>query len=291
MSNMLVRRPMFGGTKNGLHPRRYLYWRVGYGATEDYNLDFHVERAGEFHCKSNFETNLVDYPSAVQVYYQIDGKAGLSYGAERLIVNPGDLFIIPAGYPFTYRSPRNLRFHWFCLAEGWPEVFGRRPSITVYPLGIDKIIQTYFAEIRESLIMQRRGYPLHALGVFYSLVARISDLTAPVELPHSSYPDTVRSALVYLRDNYVKPYDAEEVAKAVGVSQSHLRALFIKWVGEPPQRFHCRCKIYEAKRLIDQRLSITQTAHEVGYNDVRYFSRTFKHITGMTPTYYRDSNR
>lgn len=279
---------MFGGTQNGVHPRRYTYWRVGYGSAEDYTVDFHVERAGEFHCKREFETTLVDYPSAVQIYYQFEGRAEITYGAETATLNPGDLLIVPAGHSFRYHSKHSLRFHWFCLVGDWPTVLGRRPAISIYPLGVDKITQTFFVEIREALIMGRSGYPLQAIGVFYSLLARIFDLTSPVELPHSDYPDTVRRAIIYLREHYVEPYHAQNVASAVGVSQSHLRALFIKWVGESPQRLHCRCKIDAAKRLLEQRLSITQTAHEVGYNDVRYFSRIFKQLTDMTPTDYRE---
>ncbi len=282
---------MAGGTQEGLFPRRYTYWRVGNGKQEEYSIESFVEQAGIFHCKPNFKTTLVDYPNAAQFYYQFQGRAVLEYGHETVAVTPGDLLIIPPGHPFVYRSSHGLQFHWFCVAGAWPKILEARPSITIYPLGVERIMQTYFAEIREALLMQRAGYPLQALGVFYSLMARIFDLTSPVELPHSSYPESVRNAIVYLRENYTQQFRAAEVSNAIGVSQSHLRALFIKWVGESPQKFHCRCRIDEAKRLLDQRLSITQTAHEVGFNDMRYFSRTFKHVTGITPSAYRDSIR
>ncbi len=278
---------MFGGTHHVVHPDRYTYWRVGYGAAEHYCLDFHVERAGEFHCKRNYATTLADYSDAIQVYYQFQGRATLTYGAETVPVNPGDLIIIPAGHAFRYQSAQGLRYHWFCLIGDWPTMLGRRPSIQTYALGADKITQTLFAEIRETLITGRSGYPLQAIGVVYSLLARLFELTATANVPKSAYPDTVRQAIIYLCEHYVEPYHAPQVAAAVGVSLPHLRALFAKWVGESPQRLHRRYKIDAAKRLLEQRISITQTAHEVGYKDVRYFSRIFKQVTGMTPTAYK----
>ncbi len=47
-------------------------------------------------------------------------------------------------------------------------------------------------------------------------------------------------------------------------------------------------RINHAKRLLeDSSIKIRQIAHEVGYEDEKYFSRQFKKVTGMTPNEYR----
>ncbi len=287
MARKTVRRPKSGGTQNGMIPQRYDYWRFGTGTPEHYPLDFYVEGAGEYHCKPNYVTGIFDRPNATHFYYHLQGNAEFEYGLNRTTVNPGDLLIIPHGHPYYYRGSQKLRFHWFGLNNHWPKVLGETPAIRVYQLGPDEKTESRFVEIRETLILGKPGYPLRAIGMFYELLARIFDLTSPVQLPHSDYPDTVRNAIIYLRENYTQAFSATKTAAWVGVSQSHLRALFEKWVGESPQQFHSRCRIEEAKRLLDeQRISITQTAHQVGYHDVRYFSRVFKQNTGMTPSQY-----
>jgi len=71
-----------------------------------------------------------------------------------------------------------------------------------------------------------------------------------------------------------------------------LRALFEKWVGESPQQFHTRCRIDEARRLLNQdNLSISEIALRVGFHDPRYFSRVFKQVSGMPPSQYAASQK
>ena len=153
--------------------------------------------------------------------------------------------------------------------------------------GYDAELEARFTEIRETLILGKSGYALRAVGVFYELLARVVERKRPSTQSESAYPDVVRNALTYLRENTNMPYDASQTAAAVGLSQSHLRALFEKWVGQSPQQFHTHCRIDEARRLLYQNnLTISEIALRVGFHDPRYFSRVFKQVTGMPPSQY-----
>jgi YesN/AraC family two-component response regulator len=44
---------------------------------------------------------------------------------------------------------------------------------------------------------------------------------------------------------------------------------------------------FAKKQLINTNLSIHAIAYKVGYHDVSYFSKTFKKITGCSPSEYR----
>ena len=47
-------------------------------------------------------------------------------------------------------------------------------------------------------------------------------------------------------------------------------------------------RIKEAKRLLaDPRKTIADVSEEVGYNDVKHFSKLFTRITGIHPSKYR----
>ena len=49
-------------------------------------------------------------------------------------------------------------------------------------------------------------------------------------------------------------------------------------------------KVGTARQMIrDNQLNFTQIADRLGYNSIRYFSRQFKKITGMTPSEYASS--
>lgn len=286
MAKGSLRRPIAGGTYNGVHPKRYEYWRVGYGSREWFSLDFWIERAGEYHCKPNYATGDFHWTHSPQLFYHLAGEAFFDYAGQQLKVSPGDLFIIPAQQSFDYWG-QGIRFHWLSLDGTWPAILGDDQTPRRLSLGYDSEIEAKFVEIRELLILQKQGYPLKAVGVFYELMARIEELSQGLTVTHSTYPDVVRNAITYLIETYDHPFNAARTAATVNISQSHLRALFDKWLGESPRQFHTRYRIDQAKRLLrEQQLQISEVALQVGFDDTHYFSRVFKRMTGVSPSQY-----
>ena len=283
-------RPIAGGTNNGTRWNRYHYWRTGYGVNMPDRLDFHLTQAGEFHCKPDYLTGNFELTDQTQLFYHLEGQATFEYPGHRLNVQAGDLLIRPPFQTFTYGSQRGAKYHWLALGGDWPRVLGPR-EIKHYAFGLDDKIEAALVEIREVLILRRPGYPIRAVSGFYELIARLEDLSQNVK-PESAYPEVVRNAIVFLRENARGSFSATETARAVGVSPSHLRALFERWLGESPRRFHMGCRIELAKRLLsEQNYSVFEVATHIGFADVHHFSRVFKQMTGVAPSRYMQQQR
>lgn len=278
-----VRRPVAGGTNDGRRPERYTYWRVGYGETSGFALPFCIERAGEYHSKPAYLTGSIDHPDATQVYYHLEGEAVFEQPNRATPVRPGNVLIIPPGHIGYYRAEAGVKYHWLSLGRHWPPEWGERAA-RLLALRYDSELEGRFGEIRELLILQKPGYPLRVIGAFYELMARIAELSPSSSVSQSPYPEPVRDAIAYLREHITERYDAEATAAAANLSQSYLRALFEKWVGESPHRFHTRSRIEHAARLLrEQAMPVSAAAIQVGFSDVRHFSRVFKGVTGMRP--------
>lgn len=286
MVKRLLTRPIAGGTNEGRRPVRYDYWRTGYGSPSPTRLDFWVAQAGEYYCKPGYVTGDFEHAQRIQIFYHLAGEATFQHTRRTVPVSRGDLFIIPAGYAFRYRAPGGMKHHWLALEGKWPRVLGS-PEVHILALGYDAEVEAKLVEIRETLILRKLGFPLQAVGLFYELMARIEEIFRTAVMPESVYPETVRNAIIFLRENYAVPFSASETAAAVGLSQSHLRALFEKWLGESPKQFHTRYRIEQAKRLLsEQHLAVFEVAFHVGFLDARHFSRVFKQLTGTTPSGY-----
>jgi AraC-like DNA-binding protein len=127
---------------------------------------------------------------------------------------------------------------------------------------------------------------LRAIGLFYELMGRIEERSGTATR-ESAYPEAVRNAITFLRENYDVPFSAARTAETVGLSASYLRALFERWLGESPKRFHTRCRMEQAKRLLrEQQLTVAEAAFHVGFTDVAHFSRIFKQVVGIAPRDY-----
>ncbi len=75
------------------------------------------------------------------------------------------------------------------------------------------------------------------------------------------------------------------------ISQSYLCRLFRKYTNSTINRFITNARIEHAKTLLEERpgILIKDIAVDCGYSDPLYFSKTFKTITGMTPSEYADN--
>ena len=294
-----IPRPQIGGTFNGIRPNYFDYWRVGKAGEGTPQLDFWIEQAGEYHCKPQHNYPHVDYQLDrwVRVFYAVRGSAEIIFHNRTCYLNEGDLIVIPTNSPFHHRATHPHRYHWFATVGKWPTVWGAVPRIQHFQLGVDRELIEQFETIRELLILQPASYQLQTLSAFYALLARIDRIrsqNAPASkrtrcTPRSRYPDGVRNALIYLEEHCIEPYDVAATAQQACVSPSYLRALFDKWVGESPKRYHTRFRIEHAKHLFQtQRLPVQTVAGQVGYNDVSYFSRVFKQLTSYPPSTYRN---
>lgn len=99
--------------------------------------------------------------------------------------------------------------------------------------------------------------------------------------------EIVNRALRYVADHVCEKLSVGTVAKQVGVSPSHLTALFHKCLQIAPGEYIRRTKLEESKLMIKEgRLNFTQISEALSYSTVHHFSRQFKENFGITPSEY-----
>lgn len=149
-------------------------------------------------------------------------------------------------------------------------------------------IAALFDELVGSL--EHRMSPIHLLaasGVAWHLLTR---LAADSVLPASGSP--LERAMRYLESRIEGTITVTELAAIVGMSPSHLSALFRHATGGGPGAFHTSLKMGRARTLLDTTpMAIADVAAAVGYSDPLYFSRHFRRIHGVNPSTYRSQHK
>ena len=80
-----------------------------------------------------------------------------------------------------------------------------------------------------------------------------------------------------------------ELASEVGLSPSHLSAVFVAAAGVPPHRWLLGRRVERARELLRRtRRSITDIALSCGFSSSQHFSTVFKAQEGCTPTCFRN---
>ncbi len=98
----------------------------------------------------------------------------------------------------------------------------------------------------------------------------------------------IRKAKEYMKDNFKHPITLEEISKMVGFNPTYFSSLFKKETGMNFLEYLIDIRIEKAKELLKETdKSVSSIAFEVGYSDLKHFSKLFKKLTGLKPSEYR----
>ncbi|MDF3810417.1 MULTISPECIES: AraC family transcriptional regulator [Rhodopseudomonas] len=101
----------------------------------------------------------------------------------------------------------------------------------------------------------------------------------------------VGRALALMHRTIAAPWTADSLAREVALSRSAFMDRFRTLVGMPPIRYLTMWRLRTAKlNLRESGRSVSQVAHEVGYDSEEAFSRAFKREFGVSPTRWRDQD-
>lgn len=123
-----------------------------------------------------------------------------------------------------------------------------------------------------------------------NLVADALDHEAPLSLPTTDHP-IVAAALAHTKE-HLASVTAEDVSRAVAVSERTLRRLFAETIGISWRTYLLHARMLRAMALLagpDQ--SVQATASAVGFENLSSFTRCFTQFCGQTPSAYRNRAR
>jgi AraC-like DNA-binding protein len=97
----------------------------------------------------------------------------------------------------------------------------------------------------------------------------------------------IMKTLNFLRDHYSEPVYARDVARAAGLSESRLKAVFQKAIGLSWVKYLQGYRIHRAAALLnDAGHNVTEAALEAGFNSFAHFNKTFRAFMGVSPKQY-----
>ena len=98
----------------------------------------------------------------------------------------------------------------------------------------------------------------------------------------------ITEAKHYIQQHYQEALRLEDVSTAVGFNATYFSTLFKKETGQNFMDYLTELRISKAKELLcGEELSVQDVAEQVGYRDLKYFSRLFKKLTGVSPSDYK----
>lgn len=102
--------------------------------------------------------------------------------------------------------------------------------------------------------------------------------------------DLVNNILQFMQEHICEKISVTQISNAVGASKTGISVIFKEQMGESLMTYFAKMKIDISKTMIREgKYNISQIASYLGFDSIHLFSRTFKRLTGMTPTEYGKS--
>lgn len=120
--------------------------------------------------------------------------------------------------------------------------------------------------------------------LIYKLFGIIFEADSLFSAKLQRYPQILAGAYL-LERNYLESIPVAKLAEASNISISLFRTLFNKQYGMSPIQYRNRLRIQRAATILAEgSCTVSEAAYACGFENIGYFCRYYKRITGETPT-------
>ena len=221
------------------------------------------------------------------IAFKLDGRSVYKTNEKNFISDASHALISPKGVSYTVDYQEFGECVVIEFEAEYNDETSEKASIQEYSIGEKHDFHNKVIAIEHMWSSKKPAYELYCMSGLYELIAKLRKL----EL--SSYYSSRESKMIepslkYIQDNYKDcELSYEDILKVSGLSDAYFRKLFTIVMGTPPMRYLQTLRIEKAKDLLSgDYMPITDIADAVGFKNVYYFSKTFKQMTGHTPTEY-----
>lgn len=220
---------------------------------------------------------------------QYDGQLYKMQKNDLLVINPYVIHLVAEGQDFSFNCL--ILDTRYCESNGIPLSNLHFRELIQAPDALDA-----YCALLDAVDICEKQQPVYTDA---AIRARLLDLLCVLCRDHST-PQPVptehvasvyaKSTIEYIRQHYSEPLTLDQIALHVGISKFYLAREFKSFTGQTVFEIirSIRCK--EARRLIEQGVSVSDAAQACGFDNPSYFTRVFKKCFRYLPSHYMPKN-
>lgn len=225
-----------------------------------------------------------------RIYAVLEGQAFLSCDSQEFIMEPGMVYVIPAGVACSYHCEGSMRKLYFHVNLDRPDhydiLWGYR-KIGSFPAAqsmLEEMLRHYRAESYLDAVLLRT----YLLQILAEYLRRHGSHQTSVRC----YSEVVTQTIDWIHQNLSARLRIDDLAAKRFVSRTCLTDIFRKETGVTLGKYIDEQLIIEAQqRLYLTNASIGTISRDLGFCDQFYFARRFKQLCGFTPMQYRNKSK
>lgn len=245
--------------------------------------------------------------TAVEIIMPLEGNYVANILSEKYVLEPGDIFIIPAGTIHSLEAPphgsRLIYIFELNLLSQLPG-YNYVQSLLSSPVRITYDDDPEFYEAESKLILQLAEHywgqsvtkEMNLYACLLSFFAKLGEkntgaLQAHVgtTIKNSSVVSQLTMVLDYVDEHYSENVTLEQAAQIAGFSKFYFTRLFKEYTNHTFYEYLTEKRIHAAEQmLLVPKFPVTEVSIQAGFSSLSSFNRTFKRNKGCSPTEYRN---
>lgn len=228
-----------------------------------------------------------------ELFVITEGTLYLSYDHENFTVKASEYLLLPPGESFREGfHPSYCSFYWLHFSPDIPDkstAFFSLPQQGKVP-----VLEKMAILMKQLQDMVKNNYPSVSIDmmttcVLTELYGQIS-LNIPFEPNDPAQKQIYSDIISYVKRNINRNIKISEIAEEFNYNAKYIGHHFSQITGTTLKQFILNQKIDAANFILtDSNKSIDNIAKELGFSSGHNFSRTYKKMTGLTPSEYRNA--
>lgn len=239
------------------------------------------------HSHENYALGVIE--NGVQ-QFRLGGAKRVAPASAMIAINPGEVHDGEAAVPEGCRY-RVAYFTDDLLSDIFFGLYGSRAHVSYFKTPVIADPHVSSALLRAHHFMESTQQDLLAaetvmMQVVAEVFLRYGDDHREIQ-PVTRNLQAIKKSIEYLRQNVSENISLDEISSMAELSPYYFLRQFKAVTGLPPHAYLMQCRVYLARRAVEQGCSLVEAALQAGFADQAHFSRSFKAIHGLSPNDYK----
>ena len=241
----------------------------------------------------------------------LEGTGLASVGNQKFVLREGEGFFVNSQILHGFRDLEgsqskyhSIVFHPRLVGGNLDSVFYRKyiqpllrnPDLEVLHLKPQVPWQKRILEeiegVWQSCAEGSRGYEFRVRQLLSDMLLLLLDHAPEVPTQPSAKQqrdaERIKAMLQYIHDHSAEPLNTAGIAGAAAISESECLRCFRSTIGTSPIQYLRQYRIQQAVQLLTTtQLPVSAISEACGFQDVSYFTKTFRETKGCSPTVFR----
>lgn len=261
---------------------------------------------GKFEAPNAFWKHAVFPLSEYELIIMTEGTLYLSYAGKNYTVNTGEYLILgPRGGERKGFKEAYCSFYWLHFRpesdkfvmdfdDDHPYVGDLSNYVMIPEQGKVPKPEKMIVLMKQLQDLKKSNYPDVAINamttaILMELYGQLSQFPVPGQ-PVTMQKQVYNDILDYIETNIYENLKVSDIAEHFGYNEKYISHRFTEISGIPLKQYIMKVKMEKANFLLtDTNESIGDIAKKLSFSDAHNFCRTYKKITGLTPSDYRNA--